>query len=328
MTQTNPPILTDEQHSRLEAIFHPEAMRQRNKIGFTKDGDFIRFVHYTSADAAMKLIGKKCVWMRNTTCMSDFSEVEHGYGMLLSFFSEKKNEQAFTQALDSCHNGASSSVYGSVNSWGTLFRYDTFITSISEHATSEDQNGRLSMWRAYGGASGRVAIVFKIPYAATGTYKLNLTFSPVAYLTQERAHEVLREIIENVKRDEEFLKSLHPAHVIVQASYSLVVGAICCKHPGFAEEVEWRLIYMPTVQASGLMKPLIETINGIPQLVYPIPLDGKEGLDDLDFARLFDRLIIGPTQYPLAMERAFRKALLETGCESPTIVLSEIPIRT
>ena len=38
-----------------------------------------RFVHYTSADNALKIIRTKRLWMRNTTCMADYREVEHGY---------------------------------------------------------------------------------------------------------------------------------------------------------------------------------------------------------------------------------------------------------
>jgi len=36
-------------------------------------------VHYTSAEAALSIIGDKRVWIRNTTCMSDFREVEHRF---------------------------------------------------------------------------------------------------------------------------------------------------------------------------------------------------------------------------------------------------------
>ena len=335
MAENNSPAPSIEDQQRLEQIFHPEAIRQREKIGFSKDGDVIRLVHYTSADAAMKIIQNKSMWMRNATCMSDFLEVQHGFGMLSSFFNSPENSaasKAFTDALDNCHAGISPRVIEMVNNWANFFRYDTYITSISEHHTSEDEHGRLSMWRAYGGSCG-VAIVFKVPYSAADVYKLGLTFSPVAYLSEARAHEILREITSNVVKNVELLKSMDPNSVASRAAFSLIVGAICCKHPGFAEELEWRMIYMPTfyrptAEQSNLMKPLIETIRGVPQFVYPIPLNGEGGLADLKFAGLFDGLIIGPTQYPLAMDRAFRKALLDAGCESPKIRQSMIPLRT
>jgi hypothetical protein len=45
-----------------------------------------RFVHYTTAEAALKIISSKRVWMRNTQCMIDFREVQHEFEMLLGFF--------------------------------------------------------------------------------------------------------------------------------------------------------------------------------------------------------------------------------------------------
>jgi hypothetical protein len=37
-----------------------------------------RFVHYTGAAAAMGMIRNREIWLRNTQCMNDFSEVRHG----------------------------------------------------------------------------------------------------------------------------------------------------------------------------------------------------------------------------------------------------------
>jgi hypothetical protein len=48
----------------------------------------------------------------------------------------------------------------------------------------------------------------------------------------------------------------------------------------------------------------------------------------LDFAVLFDRLIIGPSQYPLVMQDAFTKALYNAGVSDPKVCVSGIPIRS
>jgi hypothetical protein len=69
---------------RLESIFMPYARSQR--IKFLTDASGIRpsarFVHYTSAESALKIIESKRVWMRNTTCMADYREVQHGFEIL------------------------------------------------------------------------------------------------------------------------------------------------------------------------------------------------------------------------------------------------------
>jgi hypothetical protein len=77
------------------------------------------------------------------------------------------------------------------------------------------------------------------------------------------------------------------------------------------------------------MKSCVETVGGVPQTVYQIPLDAScdPAVADLDIGKILDRVIIGPTQYPLAMQKAFQTKLMEAGC-SANVVMSKIPLRT
>ena len=59
-----------------------------------------RFVHYTSAEAALKIIESKRVWMRNTTCMADYSEVLHGFEILQRFFADDIKKKKLYEAID------------------------------------------------------------------------------------------------------------------------------------------------------------------------------------------------------------------------------------
>ena len=72
-------------------------------------------------------------------------------------------------------------------------------------------------------------------------------------------------------------------------------------------------------------------ISGVPQPVYKIPLNDlpDEGLVGLRIPELVDRVIIGPTDYPLAMFDAFTDALHEAGVEKPheRVFVSNIPLR-
>ncbi len=80
---------------KLEGIFMPEARKIRDAFYANSR----RFVHYTSADAALKIIKTKRLWMRNTTCMIDYREVEHGFEMFRSFFSNEEKRRARRSAL-------------------------------------------------------------------------------------------------------------------------------------------------------------------------------------------------------------------------------------
>jgi hypothetical protein len=114
----------------------------------------------------------------------------------------------------------------------------------------------------------------------------------------------------------------------------LLTGVTCLKHEGFREEREWRAIYAPNRNASELLKSSPKVINGVPQIVYELPLDERESpqLGGLEFSRVFDRLIIGPTQFAWPMFWAFRDALDKAGvpqdAEQQRIFVSGIPIRS
>jgi hypothetical protein len=261
--------------------------------------------------------------------MADYSEVQHGFHLMNSFFLDPENNKSFIAALDNCHPEVSKDAFLAFSHWWDRNRFETYITSISEHDDSEDEHGRLSMWRAFGGNAARVALVFRLPYATDGSMNLNLLFSPVAYLTEAETHEVIREVIQNLVENVDFLRSVDRQRVVNITFYMLLAGVVCLKHEGFREEREWRAIHIPMVRSSPLMKSSVETVAGIPQTVYHIPLDAScdQAVKDLDMGKILDRVIIGPTQYPLAMQRAFQIKLMESGCSAP-VVMSKIPLRS
>jgi hypothetical protein len=321
-----------ELENRLEAIFSPYAVRQMKEHFEKQPGQtHARFVHYTSAEAALSIIQKKRLWMRNVTSMSDYREVTHGFEIINTILSEPSNRKAFSEVLDAVAPGVAEDAITLFNGWWNDISLNTYITSISEHDDKEDKHGRLSMWRAFGGNTARVAIVVKIPLSLRDGGAFSLIFSPVAYLTEGEVQEQFREIVRNVGQNLEFLKSMGRQKVINNVFNMLVAGVTCLKHEGFKEEREWRLIYGPKRSPSPLIKASTKVVGGIPQIVYKIPLDKtvSDTLSGFDLATIFDRLIIGPTQFPWSMPEAFLTALQNAGVSDPAmrVVLSRIPIR-
>jgi hypothetical protein len=293
---------------RLEGIFMPYARRQRDGLYDSGAKPAARFVHYTSAEAALKIIESKRVWMRNTTCMADYREVQHGFEMFERFFSDEKRNKEFYAALDAVSPNIAAEAIYLFNQWWNNIRFNTYITSISEHDDREDLHGRLSMWRAFGGTTARVALVLRLPwFSGGGAEALNLMFSPVAYLREEEAQAVMADVIGNVRANVDFLRSVERALVVNAVFNMLSAGVTCLKHEGFLEEREWRVIYAPHRSPSPLMESSIEVVGGIPQIIYKLPLDREKSdvLADLDLARLFDRVIIGPSQFSWPMYEAF-----------------------
>lgn len=335
MSDPAPPPFTSEQIQlarRLESVFMPQAQKQRDAFyDSAPNNPGPRFVHYTSAESALSIIANKRIWMRNATCMTDYREVSHGFDILAKFFSDKPRLDAFTAALDKCAAGVGSQAIALFNQWLPDIRYNTYITSISEHAASEDMHGRLSMWRAFGNSTARVALVFRIPKYSSSPLALNLLFSPVAYLTESEIHDTINDVIANIELNAVFLRTVDHSVLVNYVFTMLVAGVTCLKHEGFKEEREWRAIYSPKQRSSLFMKSSTKVVGGVPQVVYEIPIDATAApvAADLDIAAMFDRLIIGPSPYPLAMAEAYKKVLSEAGVADveSKIYASLIPIR-
>jgi hypothetical protein len=224
---------------RIVGIFSPYALSQMEDY-FRKQRDQtqIRFVYYTPAEGALRIIENKRLWMRNVTCMSDFSEVRHGHGILVRLFQEQSSRRVFNEALEKCAPGAAEEAFKIFDSWWNNISLNSYITSISKHDDSEDLHGRLSMWRAFGGNTARVAIVFKVPLSLTNAGVFNLIFSPVAYLTEPEITKQFHTVVANIEANCDFLKSIGHSRTVTSIFNMLVAGVTCLKHEGFKEERE------------------------------------------------------------------------------------------
>lgn len=314
---------------QLEAIFMPHHAKC---VDAAYANGKLRVAHYTSAEAALNIIRSKRLWMRNTTCMSDYREVQHGFSILSDYFRDDRKNKIFIAALDGCVPGAASEGLALFGQWWNDIQVSSYVVSVSEHSSAEDLYGRLSMWRAFGGDSARVAIVFDIPRYSQASTALNLIFSPVAYLRRELIYAELDEIVNNIRTYSNFLSSID-RRVVVNFVFNMLTSAVTClKHEGFIEEKEWRGVYAPQRAPSPFVKHSTEVVRGVPQPVYKLPLDATVSpvIADLDMSRIFDRLIIGPSQYPRVMYEAFVEALGDIGIPSPEtrVFASDIPIRS
>jgi hypothetical protein len=145
-------------------------------------------------------------------------------------------------------------------------------------------------------------------------------------------HATANAVIESVKTSADFLTTLD-RQVVIANVFAMLLGAVTCvKHDGFHEEREWRAIYTPKRAQSPFMIPSTEVIGGVPQIVYQLPLDKDVNpvLADLDLAKMFDRLIVGPSPYPWVMYEAFVGELTKMGISDAgnRVYVSGIPLRS
>lgn len=312
--------------TRLRKIIFPVAFENQEAV--QRAGK--RFVHYTRADAAMNIIKSHEVWMRKSSCMNDFMEVEHGLRCVIAAYKSDDIGNRFKLGLDNVFDGLRVEVETLFDSWIPHFQTHTYFSCFSEHDDEEDIFGRLSMWRAYSATTGVALVVNPAPFfGASG--KLKVYASPVAYLSDRAFQEKFFEVAKGIEENAEFLRSLGRDAVKAHIFAMLKFAVLCTKHPGFREEREWRIVYSPTQETSELLVKDIQVIAGTPQPIFKIPLKDipEDGVIGIELSKFLNRIIIGPTQYPAAMREAFIELLAAANVEHPEskVFISDIPLR-
>lgn len=118
------------------------------------------YAHYTNADTAYKIIKNQEIWLRKVAVMNDYREFEHGKDGLIRIIDNSNEGKSFKEVFDSIAPNVFDIAYAKFKEWAYFIKDDFYISCFSEHSQKEDELGKLSMWRAYGGHAG-VAIIFK-----------------------------------------------------------------------------------------------------------------------------------------------------------------------
>ncbi len=288
-----------------------------------------RFVHYTSAAAAMNIFKSKQIWLRQPYFMNDYRELEHGLQCLVSAYREQN--QFFKNTVDQIYEGLSNEIEQEFDHLLKVSRQDLYLFCVSEHEDAEDVFGRLSMWRAYGKEVG-VAIVMNQSSFFSELNGLKSYMSPVTYSESSDFLLSFNKIAGNILMNKAFIQTL------LREDFKRIIlnmfrdHVLTTKHKGFAEEKEWRVIYSPGIESSDHLIHGLETINGFPQEVYKVPFknDPDKGVVNIEPDELIDRIIIGPTQYPLPLYKAFVKILENAGVKDAgvKVFISDIPLRS
>jgi len=222
-------------------------------------------VHYSSADAAMKMITNREVWMRKASCMNDFSEIDYGMRCLRAALRSAEGKR-LVGVLERLFPGLYLEVIKTFAGWQPWILENTYLTCLSEHHPDEDELGRLSMWRAYGGGTGVAVVMTATPFL-TESDALRAYTSPVGYFTAAEFHQKFADIVSRIEANEPFLQRIDREKVKIRLFNMFLFAVTCTKHPGFKEELEWRVIHQPDLYPSPHLTKSIETIRGVPQLV-------------------------------------------------------------
>lgn len=289
----------------------------------------LRFVQYTSADSAIKMLRTKSVWLRNTGCMNDYGEIEFGIERVVSYFSSDLATPLWA-ALDAIHDGLSKDVKNRFDAWRFDLSQETYVACLSEHDDREDALGRLSMWRAYGGDSG-VAIVINPTAMLSDSDATHAYTFPVFYKTDEEINSIFGQFVGRISQAGDFLKQI-PRETISWYAFSFLQAfALSLKHPAFREEREWRIVYRPNQYPNGKLRKIVEVVRGIPQKIYVLDLKDipEQGFVGVELPKLIDRVLIGPTEHANTMKKAIVHELELVGVTDADlkVFVTNIPLR-
>ena len=210
---------------------------------------------------------------------------------------------------------------------------DRSAVCFSEHS-SQNSDGLLSMWRGYGGHGRGAALIFNTAKAAPMEGS-PLIIAKVEYGSIETRRAILAGVIDK------WCELLQTSNIsnsgLFYAVYLLFEAiklfSLVTKHDGFAEECEWRIVYMRRLNNNSPLDAFQGYVlgkNGIePKLKFKIaPLSGVAG-PDITFDNLLDQIILGPSISSNLSRKGFERMLehIDKGHLRSKLYTSTIPLR-
>jgi hypothetical protein len=289
--------------------------------------------HYTSMEVLEKIIRTDEIWLSNPLFMNDIEEVRFGLNESHRLVLESK------EIAQVCGDSVRVDVFRNAfthfyNQFGSSYVLDTYVLCLSEHNPA-NVNGVLSMWRGYGGNGDGAAIILdssKINNLPTSTFIL----SKVHYASgSDRIGWIKAKISEFVAL---FASAAIESGDLPATAFQLFqrfkLFSLFSKHIGFAEEVEWRVVYLRDRDAAGVLTPMFDYRVGSRGIepILKFKIEAKEGVTAPDFSleKLIDRIILGPTVSSPLSHAAVVKMLEKIGRSelAKRVRASSIPYRS
>jgi len=288
--------------------------------------------HYTSIEVLERIVHSNEFWFSHPLAMNDSEELLFGMQLGASTF---RGSQALAVVCKTPqrHGLLLAAFENAFGRFWNAHAFDTYVFCTSEHKR-DDNDGRLSMWRGYGGNGTGAAIVLD-------TEKLNvyndspLLIDRVTYATRDEriswVHSRVALLVDVLEKLELPDDQLHlPAIAFLEW---LKRFSLFTKDRGFDEEHEWRAVYVRERDTQNKFDTMFGYATGrggiLPRLKLRIaPLEGS-------FAKTFSlsdlvyRIILGPSQSgPLALI-TIRRMLAQLGRPdlAERVVASTIPYR-
>lgn len=289
--------------------------------------------HYTSVANLEKIVINNELWLSNPLYMNDWEELRFGMSEGAARFriSDVVRQACGTPEIHAELVSYFDDLYRQFDEKHAL---DIYVLCLSEHDKS-DTDGVLSMWRGYGSSGSGVALVFD-------TNELDpVEPSPFILSKVIYASKVDRLAWINAKLDAmaaviagSSLSSEQLNYLAYSWFERLKVFSLFTKHDGFAEEKEWRIVYLRDRDPSSILGSMLSyavMAKGV-EAKLKLRLGEIQGLvsKPISIDSIIAMIILGPTISSVLAASSIRRMLevARPGSLAEKLVASSIPFRT
>jgi hypothetical protein len=317
----------------------PNKRRQLTELGITLGRDWLHrharapepvppLFHYTGAPAIRGILQSDSIWASGAQYMNDWMEVVYGYDIIMNRLRELVEKRKLARRSRSVFKD----VLRLMESPDSPF-IDAYFAAFCE------KGNLLSQWRAYAGTQG-FAIEFH-PLVVKGGLTLttkaparNLRLAKVEYdpaRQQENFRGLIEELTDNIEQAKVGSHTETAPSVLVEFTRMVLSSwAATVKHPGFAEEQEWRVIFQPLITEEEKYLSTSEFVVRLegPEFVTHVEfIPDEKVLGKLGHKLPIRSIVCGPNVDKRSARRALEILLRNNGYDGVEIRKSEIPAR-
>jgi hypothetical protein len=313
--------------------------RQLAEVGITLGRDWLHrharapepvppLFHYTGAPAIRGILQSDSIWASGAQYMNDWMEVVYGYDIIMTGLRELVEKRKLARRSRAVFKD----VLRMMESPDSPF-IDAYFAAFCE------KGNLLSQWRAYAGTQG-FAVEFH-PLVIKGELTLttkaparNLRLAKVEYdpaRQQENFRGLIEELTDNIEQAKVGSPTEAAPSTLVEFTRMVLSSwAATVKHPGFAEEQEWRVIFQPLITEEEKYLSTSEFVVRLegPEFVTHVEfIPDKQVLGKHGHKLPIRSIVCGPNVDMRSAKRAVEILLRNNGYEGVEIRKSEIPAR-
>jgi len=250
--------------------------------------------HYTTFDGLEGILQENSLWMTHNSCLNDISEGKYGIEKIIKNLIKDEKDPELVEILGKFHQG----LINEVHSVGTC------IVSFCKQSNS------LNQWRAYSYNGNGVMIGIDSNYLKNlcNLSELRYLLSDCKYKDSEY-HDKFSQVYNLFKGNESIVKDFNLLAII------FIIASSFCKHEGFEEEKECRIIAAPKLELS------YRKDKGRIMPYHKLALSSNK--EDYSWLK---EVIIGPCDQQISLKKATETLLREFNIKVK-VQISDIPYR-